>query len=223
LTELSQQLSEADPARRAEAVLRLRECGPDAVEPLCRALHDSDADVRVAAVEALGVLGDERALEPLAAALRRCFMGHSARRHVVFGVVVALVVGATAVGLIWGILALKVFGAVGVMSNSVVQLVARSLERRRAHSRICPAITEALERIATRHPSPRLRAVLPELRTLALDVVQQDRVARKASRDTARRIDELTASLKDLPLASAPPSGTPESLPRPAGAPQQEG
>jgi HEAT repeat protein len=55
--------------RRDAAANLLVRIGAPAVGPLIRALHDSSADVRVAAANALVRIGDARAVEPLARAL----------------------------------------------------------------------------------------------------------------------------------------------------------
>jgi len=46
-----------------------------AVEPLLKALHDKNSDVRQAAAKALGDIGDDRAVEPLRQALGDEFAG----------------------------------------------------------------------------------------------------------------------------------------------------
>jgi HEAT repeat protein len=51
------------------AVEALAEIGPPAVEPLIAALEDSGSRMRADAAEALGKLGDPRAVEPLRGAL----------------------------------------------------------------------------------------------------------------------------------------------------------
>jgi 4,5-DOPA dioxygenase extradiol len=52
----------------------LAELGADAVEPLLVCLPDEEADIRGSAAEALGLIGDRRALEPLRAALPDWFV-----------------------------------------------------------------------------------------------------------------------------------------------------
>jgi len=48
--------------------------------------------------------------------------------------------------------------------------------------------------------SPELCSILPELKFVARDVVQQRKSTCRASRDTAVRIETVTACLQDLPL-----------------------
>src|SRR5687768_12680906 len=75
-----------DPAAaRVRAARRLQDYGPLALEPLCGALRDHELNVRVAAAESLGYIGDERAVQPLTEALRHCFVGQSAHRQLVVG------------------------------------------------------------------------------------------------------------------------------------------
>jgi HEAT repeat protein len=57
----------------------LRDYRSATVEPLCLALRDKDLNVRVAAAESLGQVGDEQAGQPLIEALRGCFVRQSAR------------------------------------------------------------------------------------------------------------------------------------------------
>jgi HEAT repeat protein len=56
--------------KRWLAARLLRGYGEPAVEPLCRVLKDPDNNVRKAAAESLGHIGDARAVEPLVGALR---------------------------------------------------------------------------------------------------------------------------------------------------------
>src|SRR5688500_2010333 len=70
---------------RIRAARGVRSCGSAAVEALCAALRDKEAEVRIAAAQSLGHIGDERAVQPLASALRTCFVGHSARWQLVTG------------------------------------------------------------------------------------------------------------------------------------------
>lgn len=61
-----------DTAARMTAVAELgRSRDPKALDALLRALRDANRDVRWAAIEALGELGDRRAVQPLAQYLRR--------------------------------------------------------------------------------------------------------------------------------------------------------
>jgi HEAT repeat protein len=60
------QLRASDPDRRAEAARKAGESGNNAAVPkLAEALDDEDSTVRAAAADALGCLGDVRAIEPL--------------------------------------------------------------------------------------------------------------------------------------------------------------
>src|SRR5689334_9289947 len=66
---------------RVEAARKLRDFGPAAIAPLCAALRDKEDQIRVAAAESLGVVGDERAVQPLVEALRDVLPGRSAARN----------------------------------------------------------------------------------------------------------------------------------------------
>jgi len=59
------ELENAQHERRDEIARALAELGPPAVEPLMDALQTGDKEVRKAAAQALGVIGDPRAIESL--------------------------------------------------------------------------------------------------------------------------------------------------------------
>jgi HEAT repeat protein len=63
---------------------------------LCGALASGKTDIRMAAAAALGRTGDARALEPLNAALLRCYVGQSPARWLIQTL---LVVGIVVVGM----------------------------------------------------------------------------------------------------------------------------
>ena len=195
---------------------------PWSIEVLCAALEERDQSLRVAAAEALGHIGDERAVRPLTETLRRCFVGGSARRQRVIGVMAvatALVIAAV-FGL--GLAALKVAVAVSGLVNLVFHIVVHYLKERRSESKLCGAITSALARIAERHPTPELRAVLPDLRAVAADALQHEKETRAASRTAAERIEALTEKLQSLPVPAATPVPDADVLPRAAQAPTPE-
>lgn len=85
---------------------------------------------------------------------------------------------------------------------------------RKEVSKTCHAIAEALTRIVERTPTPDLRAILPELKAIAFDIVHQDKSTRAASRQAAQRIEALTEQLKNLPLPAAAPLSDAATLPR---------
>lgn len=61
-------LAAPDASKRVEAIGQLRgKCAPEMVEPLLVAIRDNDPKVRIAAIEILGRLGDQRAIEQLIA------------------------------------------------------------------------------------------------------------------------------------------------------------
>jgi hypothetical protein len=207
--------------RREKAARALREYGAWAVEPLCEALNQRGRDVRIAAAESLGHIGDERAVKPLTEALHACFVGGSARRQRLLGVLAIPALVLILLGLFLGSAALKASGGVGVLLYAVGLNVHGAYKRRRSESRVCEAVTEALERIAERSPTPALRAVVPELKAVAADPLLQEESARAASRQAAARIEALTDRLKDLPLPATHHQPHPANLPRPAEPPDQ--
>jgi len=206
---------------RVRAARALVAYGPESVEALTDALRDSSGKVRIAAAESLGIIGDPRAVRPLTDALRQCFGGRSARWQVVVGMVSLL--GLIAAGLFWGWLILKIgFIWFLFLAGSAHKKVEAFFNEKRSQTGLCRAITEALERIAERNPTPELRAVVPDLRAIAADTVHQDPRTRAVSREAADRIQSLTEKVKSLPLTSTAPPVTAESLPRAAAAPDPD-
>jgi len=225
---LLRDLREGATEQRRRAAQALRDYGAAAVEPLCLALRDKDVNVRIAAAESLGLVGDERAVQALMEALRECFVRRSAHWQMVVGVLavlppVILYVGCLLVGIALNfkhtVIAAWVFSSIfGVMFHAIRGYY----KHRRSLSKVCQSVVEALTRLAERNPTPELRAVLPDLKAIAADVLQQARQTRAASRQAARRIEALTEQLKSLPLPAAAPAPDAATLPRTTDAPAQE-
>src|SRR5438045_661673 len=74
-------LREAPSQERVAAAHGLAIHGAPAFGPLCEALRDKDAAVAIAAAEALGQIGDERAIEPLIDVLKSGLTGRSGWRQ----------------------------------------------------------------------------------------------------------------------------------------------
>jgi hypothetical protein len=89
-------------------------------------------------------------------------------------------------------------------------------QQRRERSALHCAVVEALACIAERVPTAAARAVLPDLRLTAVDVLQQDARTRRYSRAAAERIEAATRDLRSLPLAGTAPRPAGE-LPLPGG------
>jgi len=210
-----------DPVARRQAARDLQAHGETALEPLCAALADEELEVRLAAAEALGHIGDSRALQPLTGALQACFVGGSARRQLVSGLLILLAGLLLMCGVLIGSALLKTGGIFWIFIH-LGRAIARSFEQRRTKSRLCGAITDALTRIAEQNPTPEVRALVPEFRAVAADSLQQDRATRDLSRRSAARIEALTEKLKDLPVSAAAPGQEVAALPTPAEAPQLE-
>jgi hypothetical protein len=193
-----------DPRERVRraAAEALARVGPEAVPPLCTALEDRAPAVRSAAAAALGEVGDERAVAPLSEALRRCFLGRSPWLQVLAGLLVVPAAVLAAVA----ILLFCIFVTRGHGLDALqlpVEAAGHYFGSRRRMAAESTAIVEALCRIAERRPTPELRSVLPELNVVANDVLHHDSRSRQASRQAARRIRELTDRIKDLPLPAA--------------------
>ena len=194
-------------------------------EPLCVALSDKSGHVRLAAAEALGRIlkdgGDERAIQPLLKALQACFVKGSARWHLVMGLMATMAFLLLFAGLIWGSVALKTWGMIQMLLY-FFQWIGVYYERRRTQSKICQQLLEALANVVERNPAPELRVLLPDLKAISADVIQQGSQTRALSRQAAQKIETLTEQLKHLPLpASAPPPDA-ATLPRIADAPTPE-
>jgi hypothetical protein len=218
---LLRDLREGTSEQRLKAAKALRDGGAQAIEPLCLALHDEDANVRIAAAKSLGHAGDDRAVQPLVEALKRCFVGHSFWRQMLVSFVVCVVSIGLAIA----------FSDMSRGKSFIVaiffilcQMLASGIwgvyyTERRAASKTCSAIAEALTSIVERTPTPELRAILPQLKAIAIDVVHQDKHTRAASRQAAQRIEALTEQLKSLPLPASAPAPDNATLPRIADAP----
>lgn len=197
---------------RLRAAKSLREYGSWAIESLCLVLQDKDLNVRAAAAESLGHIGDERAIQPLIEALRRCFLGRSVYWQFIVGL---LVMPLLILLIVKGMAAAGAVALVGCFSQPFII----DYQERREASKLCQIIVDALVRIAEHCPTPELRAVIPDLRAIAADVLQQEKQARAASRQAAQRIEDLTEQLKNLPLPAAAPAPDAATLPRAAAAP----
>lgn len=214
---LRARLFTAVPDVKMEAARTLRHYGLPAVEPLCLALRDPDLRVRTAAAESLGELEDPRAIQPLVEALRALFARRSARWD--FWVGVAQVLGMlTALGL-----TLATFTAVRNRSlHQSAELLNEFEDGRQRRNDLLQAIATALGRIGERHPSTELCSILPELKFVARDVIQQRKSTRAASREAAARIEALAAHLQELPVPVADGRAELVDLPGPAVEPGSE-
>jgi hypothetical protein len=204
----------------ADTLAKLR--APVAVDALCNALKHRDRYTRIAAAEALGAIGDPRAVPRLLEAHRRCFTGGSARGQLNLGLALAGGIALTFVAYLLGVARLEI--GVGVAAfpllfhGSVIYA-----QRRRTQGAVASAISAALLRIAEGTSAPEIHRIVPELRALVRDHVQQTPETRLVAQTTADRIEALTARLQQLPV-TAVPAGTPEEqiLPRPAAAPSAD-
>lgn len=186
-----------------------------AVETLCAVLQDKDLNVRLAAAEALGRIGDERAVQPLLKAMQTCFVGKSARKQLLVGLVV---IPLLIIAFFTGLAAIGAAGAFGCLGSFIYHYY----NGRRQIGKFCQVIAQALAQIAERAPTPELRAALPDLKAVSADVIQQDEKTRTASRRAAHRIKVLTERLKNLPLPASAPAPDTTTLPRIAESPQPD-
>ncbi len=215
--------SESETSVRVKIVHALGQLkSPQAIEPLCAALQEKNREVRLAAAEALGVIGEHvgsaAILEPLLKALRACFTGWRARWPFIFkGIWFSFLLLKTT-SLLLGFSKFTLDDVLFYILMLCVYGLGYIFERD-SQSKSCQAILESLLRIAERNPIPEIRAALPELKSIARDVVQLNRRARVTSRQTVQRIEALTEQLKKLPLPASAPAPDATVLPRIADTP----
>jgi HEAT repeat protein len=210
----------AENEARIQTIRDFADLGPEATEQLLPYLADPVIEVRTAAAEVLGQVGDRRAIQPLLAALRRSFSGDSGRRNRMMGFV--------AVGVFVLLIILFVIGsalirgaAFGGLLNCILQPAIAHFRHRRQQSVFVKAATEALGAIAERHPDVELSTVVDDLRAVADDRLQQNPETREASRRTADRIEALVGDLRSLPVSADAPAWNGEGvLPRASTTPQ---
>lgn len=205
------------------AVEALTALGALAVGPLIVALENGPWQVRQQAAKALGKIGDRRAVEPLIAALghgrlrvRReaaRALGRIADPRAVPPLIAALR-DRTGDVRREGAAALVKIGA-----PAVPALIAALSDR--ATRRARPLTIGALGEIALRDPAPGLRAALPILADLTRSF-WSGKELKNACRTAIERIDEATASRKDLPVPAGQPPPSAADLPLPAEAPMDD-
>jgi len=214
-------LSKRSPVTRVRALRDLSRLPPeDALRPLCEALDDPLIAVRIEAAQALGRVGDARAVGPLVRALKRSSYGGAAVKQFLLGILLLPVFA------LWFLVGLAAAVFLGDFGGNVLGFAASLPENyygsRRSRSPLFSAITDALVQIAERDPSPELRRALPELQTIASDVLQHERSARSAYHDAARKIAGLTEKLQSMPLPAGAPAADPAQLPLTGSAPRQD-
>ncbi len=220
LARIVRQFSDHRRERRIEAVRLLGAHWPASLPYLRKALQGTDDPMRLAAAEVLGSVGDDRAIEPLLNALKSNCLARSAQRQRVLGLLLLVAtLGIIAGGVVWGITALK-YGGFATIPFHLISGLARYYDSRKKRSALNGAIVAALAEIASRHPTPEIRRVLPELHALSADALQQKASFRATTREAATRIEALTAAQQGLPLPAAVPAvdagAEPQTLPLPA-------
>lgn len=211
----TQLLACTEPEVRLRAVSRARTYGAQSVPPLCGALKDPDFRVRAAAAELLGELGDQRALRPLIEALHDCFEFRSARASRLLGV--GVVLGMIALFLV--ALLATMFAQGGTAIVDWAKGVGALWQQRCQRTDLVRVLAESIEQVGGRTTAPEMRCVLPELKSVASDLLRQSGQTRAASRRAIARIEAVTARLSALPLPAAGLSGAVDQLPGPADAP----
>lgn len=198
---------------RMAAVASLSEVGAlGDQEALLELLKSDYSDVREYAVQALGELGDARALSALMGVYARCFTGRSARRQRLW-VLLPVIYYAFLIGLAvweWGSGHLKIQD---LAFSLLLFLTNRSTWRSSGED--WQVILKAILQVAERNPSPEVHQLLPDLKAIAADRMLNHPDAREAARAAAERIETLTAGVHDLPLPAVAPSAACATLPVP--------
>ena len=191
LSPLIQALRSPQHEQRNAATARLIELGSEAVPALLEALSHDSPLVRFRAAEALGKIGDSRAVEPLlklASVLSLDFdVQHAATE------------------------ALRNLARKRMQTpepDDVPALILLVRHLRFSHPDAAYDAAVALTTLARRHPSPALRGALKWLRSFGLALTPTFKEAHRA-------IEEATKQWKDLPLTATAPEKE-ENLPLPA-------
>jgi hypothetical protein len=206
----------------AEAAVALREQGARAVTPLMEALSSPYPEVREAAAETLGEVGDERAIQPLTDALVAEHGGKSPRFYLMIGIFAVIGIAVLIGSLVYGLVVLKIGGAMSGVWFPLSQKIRKRRLRARELGCTRTAIIRALTRIAERHATPELMRLVPDLHAIAADSLRQQAETRAVSREAAARITTLTERLRALPVAVEHAPTGPDVLPRPATSPEPD-
>jgi len=222
LPSLLSALQNCDPALGAAIATALGQIGDESAQGiLVEILKHRDLTVRAAAANALGELGLDESIPPLMDAYQQCFVGRSALTQRYVGPLVIVAVILMFVLLLWGTMVVKA-GGMMALANIGAQFSLRYFGGRRLRSKVACAITEALVKIAERNPRPELHRLVPELRAVARDRMQQEKETRNASLFAADRIEALTAASHALPVSSSTPEIDSHGLPLPAASSDPE-
>jgi HEAT repeat protein len=205
---LTRSLEDARFDVRLAAMASLERMGAVGQPAICGALTSSELDTRLSAADALARMGDQNALEPLNAALYRCYVGKSPMWQSALGL------------LVWGMIGLVAFGVIGKMALSITLLLPLQILlwawNRRSKGKEIRAMAAALGQIGERHPQVSLGATTSELRAASRDLLFQDRETRRQCRETATRIQAALRQRREFPIPSQVPAPEMAGLPRPA-------
>ncbi len=207
---------------RVRMIRRMGRLGVPAVGKLCWALRHHDPAVVTAAAQALGEIGDPRAVEPLVKTLRRNLLGGSGTRQLWVGSLTWWCCLVCSVWWGWTILSggKGSLLTLGVMLASILASLLRNHSERRSALRA--ACVEALGRIAEASSSLEVRSVLPDIRALARDTYIQKPGTHGTTLEALRRIEAATAVAHQLPLPASPQADTSDTLPLPARSAEAE-
>lgn len=220
--DLVSNLRTGTPEQAVEAAIALRGQGERALAPLIEALTSPDPEVREAAAEALGEIGDERAIHPLTDALVAEHGGRSPRFYLMIGIFAVIGVAILVGSIVYGLVVLKIGGGMAGVWAPLSQKIRKGRRRARVSARTRTTIIQALTRIAERHTTPELMRLVPDLKAIAADSLRQQAETRAASREAAARITTLTERLRALPVAMEQAPTGPDALPRPAASPERD-
>jgi HEAT repeat protein len=194
---------------------------PAAIPALIEALQDKEwkeSKVRLAAAEALGEIGGHHAILALIQALqdkehwRVCLAAVKALGQIGDPAAIPTLIQALQLQdrEYWRVRywAAKALGKIG--DPAAIPALIEALQDKEEHVVSLPA-AEALAELASRHPTPALRAALPALRRRMKEAPN----SRKQSifQDALDTIEQAVVDLPDLPLPAAAPGPSVEKLP----------
>jgi hypothetical protein len=242
VAQLQRQLRSPDTFTRRKAAEALGGCGAQGEGLLRRALVDTDAGVRKAALGALsedGMLGTQDTLLELLGSDYLDVRQHAARLLGELGDDRALrplmeVCSRCFAGqpvrqrrrmgrwilLPWFLVAGATLWSWGsghcdVKDLTLLMFFAIAFIGSRSRGEAWRVYLEAILKIAERNPRPELHQLLPDLQFISGDRIQHYPEAREVARAAAARIEKLTATIQDLPLPAVAPAPKEDTLPIP--------
>lgn len=198
---------------RLPAISSLARLGAVSTEALVSALDNKCLRTRMAAAEALGQVGDRRAVEPLSRYLQDRISRSPFKQRWLINlghfVIPSAFLSIIAFSGVKGSMLIGV--GISMFMGTLLDVCTRQ-----SRSRQIRCYANAIRRVAEREAVEDARDLIPTLAAVATDVVMQNGAARRACQEAAAALQGSTSVLT-LPVVAAPPPSA-ESLPIPAGA-----